>query len=88
MVLRILTARVYQCPCRPGWYPDGQLLLGAVLSGARDTAGRRPAREEGEESSGERLHGGGVIRYILRYNDVRKVRPTSRVRRSGANCCR
>ena len=52
-------------PRRPGWHPDGQRLLGALLPRARDPARRADALRQGR---GRRLDGqlgvsrdGGVV---------------------------
>ena len=69
---------MYLHPCRPSRCPDGQLLLGAVLPGARHPARRYDAQRHLGRKGERRLQ------HILQRDRQRQARAACRVRRPRA----
>ena len=76
----IFLAWVYQCSCRPSWSPNGQCLLGALLSWARNPAGWHHALRQDDRQSGRQLQ------HLLLWDWWWKTRSTCSFCGPGTNC--
>lgn len=75
-----LPAWMHLCPRRPGWCPDGEHLLGALLSGTRHPAGRPDAQPQACGRTWRLIH------HLLQWDWGRKVCAQSHLHRPGTHC--
>lgn len=73
-------AWMHLCARRPGWCPDGEHLLGALLSGTRHPVGRTDARPQACGRSRRLLH------YLLQWDWGWEIRPQGNLCWPGTNC--
>ena len=78
----LFAAGVHLCPRRPSRMPNRQCLLGAVLLGAWDSAGRTDAVRQ------DHRRGRRQLQHLLLRDGGWKTRPEGRLRGSGAHRCR